>query len=122
MTPQEQAILEKRVELSETRLNDITNLLFTQSDAREAEMTREAEETANFWALYEIVMELAEHAGIDPESFSKHFTIRQQLALDRGFAQVREIDAGTAARLDRRDLDQVPTESFAPSIFDPPTE
>lgn len=120
MTPEEEEALVRRLGFSEKRLDDFMGLLEQQSTDRETRMGFEEEQSARFWALYQIVIELAEREGVTRDDFGAHFMLRYRLLHDQALARSRQIDAGYAARIDRRTLEEVPTYESCPSIFDPP--
>ena len=122
MTPEEEKELMARVAFSEMRLDGIMSLLNQQAEVSRGSMALDEIKDARFWALFQIVQELAERSGVDRDDFAAHFKLRLRLIHDQSLARMTLINPEVAAILDQREIPEVPTYDACPSIFDPPTE
>lgn len=105
----------KSISALEERIAQLEQLL--ESNAK-PELLMRHDEMARFLALFSIVQELADTAGISEAEFQLQFDARREFFKDRILARTSDLDPGTAAALDDRDIADVPTEGFPPLFAD----
>jgi hypothetical protein len=72
-------------------------------------------------ALYSIVLELVENAGIPRAQFVAHFRLRKAYFHDRLLQSVESSDPAFAAEIDTREIADVSTSEGYPPLFPPPS-
>lgn len=104
----------------ETRLKNLENLVSSLLELNNADAKIEMMDNAKVMAIYSIVQELAEKAGIPPDSFLKHYETRFRWWHDYYLRQAEDISPARAAALDPRTSGQCAVDATYPPIFDPP--
>lgn len=115
-------IEEKRLAFCEKRLDDFSDLLVKRSEIRTLEDAAGLVDEARFMALYSIVLDLAQRAGVEKDDFTKHYQTRLHWWHDWKLKEREKLDPASSAQVDLRTLDEVPTSDYYSSIFDPPGE
>lgn len=72
---------------------------------------------ARLAALETMVFDLAVHAGVSGKRVESCFLERELFILDRMSRSAEDFDAGAAATLDTRDLNEVSTDETFPALF-----
>jgi hypothetical protein len=114
--------LELRLQAIEQRLLQTETVKAGQGAADHRKMSWEIRDTAKLLALRSLVQELAVSAGVSPERADTTFQRRTLYYLDCLHQMAERKDAGLAALTDDRNLDEVPTETAFPALFDDPED
>jgi len=102
----------------ERRLATIESILLTMGKSSTIDLATRQTDDANFMALYSIVRELANRAGVSDELFLRHYDARFRWWHDYFLRRVEDRDPERAAEIDYRTLEQASTETSFRSIFD----
>lgn len=114
--------LEVRLQAIEQRISQTEAVNAVQGAADHRKMSWEIRDTAKLLALRSLVQELAVSAGVSPERADTTFQRRTLYYLDCLHQMAERKDAGLAAHTDDRNLDEVPTETAFPALFDDPED
>jgi hypothetical protein len=106
----------------EQRLELLEKLVSSLCDLNTADSRNELMDDAKVMAIYSIVQELAEKAGVDSERFLKHYEIRFRWWHDYYLRRAEDSSPALAAELDPRTLAQAAVSPTYPSIFDEPRQ
>jgi len=110
--------LELRLQSIEQRLSQADAVNAGQGDAKHRKISWEIRDTAKLLALRSLVQELAVSAGVSPERADSTFQRRTLYYLDCLHQMAERKDAGLAAHTDDRNLNEVPTDTAFPALFD----
>ena len=110
--------LERRLQHIEQRLSQAEATEAEQGAAHHRKISSEIRDTAKLLAMRSLVQELAVSAGVSPEHADATFLRRTLYYLDCLHQMTERKDAGLAARTDDRNLDEIPTETAFPALFD----
>jgi hypothetical protein len=110
--------LELRLLTIEQRLAQAEAVNAGQGTANHRQISSEIRDTAKLLALRSLVQELAVCAGVSPERADTTFEQRSRYYLDCLHQMSEKKDAGLAAHTDDRHLDEIPTDSAFPALFD----
>lgn len=110
--------LELRLQSIEHRLIQAEAAKAEQGAANHRKISSEIRDTAKLLALRSLVQELAVGAGVSPERADSTFQRRTLYYLDCLHQMTERKDAGLAAQTDDRKLNEVPTDSAFPALFD----
>jgi hypothetical protein len=105
--------LQKQVEALTELVGSITKL-------NDANSINEVLDDARTTAIYSIVRELAEKAGVAPEAFLQHYTVRFRWWHDYYLRKAEDVNPERAAELDPRTVEQAGVDATYPPIFGPP--
>ena len=114
--------LELRLQHIEQRLSQTEVGKAEQCDANHRKISWEIRDTAKLLALRSLVQELAVSAGVSPERADSTFQRRTLYYLDCLHQMAERKDAGLAAHTDDRNLNEVPTDTAFPALFDDPED
>lgn len=114
--------LELRLQSIEQRLSQTESVKEEKGDAKHRKIAWEIRDTAKLLALRSLVQELAVSAGVSPERADSTFHRRALYYLDCLHQMAERKDAGLAAHTDDRNLNEVPTDTAFPALFDDPEE
>lgn len=108
-------------DLITARLDRLEAAMVLANDIDTARLSGEVEDEARIMALYSIVRDLAEHAGVRPEDFCQHYENRFRFWHSHYLRKAEGCSQSLAVLLDRRggETDDA-VESYS-SIFDPPS-
>jgi hypothetical protein len=101
-------------------VDSLQKLVSTMFDVQTADSRNEMIDDARVMAIYSIVLELAERAGVDRDAITKHFASRQRWWHDYFLRRAEDVSPERAAELDPRTIEQAGVSQTYPSIFDPP--
>jgi hypothetical protein len=106
----------------EERLKTIEGLLFAMSERDTIDLANEQLDDAKVTALYTIVQELAERAGIPQEEFLRHYEIRFRWWHDYYLRRAEDVNPARAAEIDARSVAESDVEPIYPPLFGSPPE
>jgi hypothetical protein len=104
----------------ESRLKLVEELLAAMSERDTIDLTTEQMDDARVMALYTIVQELAENAGIPQEEFLRHYETRFRWWHDYYLVKAEDVNPQRAAAIDPRSIDESDVAPTYPPIFDSP--
>ena len=110
--------LEQRLQHLEQRLSQSEALNADHGAADHRKISGGIRDTAKLLALRSLVQELAVSAGVSPERADSTFQRRTLYYLDCLHQMTERKDAGLAAQIDDRNLEEVPTDHAFPALFD----
>ncbi len=110
--------LASRLQKIEERLSQAEVVKADEDIARHRKISWEIRDTAKLLALRSLVQELAVSAGVSPERADSTFHRRTLYYLDCLHQMAERKDAALAAQADDRNLNEVPTETAFPALFD----
>ncbi len=114
--------LELRLQHIEQRLGKAETEKAGQGDANHRKISWEIRDTAKLLALRSLVQELAVCAGVSPERADSTFQRRTLYYLDCLHQMTERKDASLAAQTDDRNLEEIPTDTAFPALFDEPED
>ena len=101
----------------ERRVTSIEQLITESERLRTLTRSDQMVQDSRYWTLHSMVKELAIHAGLSEDSFLHHFDLRKNHYHDRFLRSAESVAPGRAAELDKRTLDEVPTEDGFPPML-----
>lgn len=87
------------------------------AEAGTARIAKSERDEARFLALYSIVQELAERAGVTREDLRRHFEVREEFWHAKRLEEVERNNPSLAARIDLRSASQDAAPPPYPPIF-----
>jgi hypothetical protein len=103
------------------RLDRLEAAVLMANDIDTARLSGELEDEARIMALYSIVRDLAERAGVGADDFCRHYENRFRYWHSHYLRKAEDCSQPLAVRLDRRVGDTDAADESYPSIFDPPS-
>jgi hypothetical protein len=104
----------------EDRLHLLETIVIGMNERETVCMSNGQMDDAGAMALYSIVAELAQAAGISPEDFFKHYQVRFRWWHDYYLRQSEDVSSHLSAMLDLRTIEQASVDATYAPIFDPP--
>lgn len=105
----------------EDRLLLLEKIVMGMDERETVRMSNGLMDDAMAMALYSIVSELAQAAGISSDAFFQHYQIRFRWWHDYYLRHAEDLSSGLAASLDPRTIEQANVPLTFSSIFGPPS-
>jgi hypothetical protein len=102
------------------RLASLEDLVHTLAQNNTASSRLEIINDAKVSAIYSIVLELAEHLGVNPAQFFRHYETRFRWWHDYYLRQAEDVSPEISGLLDPRTIEQASVSEVYLPLFDPP--
>lgn len=104
----------------EERLATLEQLVSTLCETNTIDLANEQTDDARLMALYSIVLELAERAGVSESEFQQHFETRFRWWHDYYLRKAEDVSPSRAAEIDTRAISDCEVSAEYPPLFGPP--
>ena len=114
--------MSNEIENLQARVKALEELIHSMVGLNTQDFVNEKMDDAKVMAIYSMVQDLAEKAGVPTDEFLKHYEIRFRWWHDYYLRKAESISPAFAAEIDPRTIEEAGVSESYPSIFEPPLE